>query len=244
MRYMLLIHGDERAAPGPGDPGFDEMMAGYGALSAELREKGAIVHSDALQPVATANSLRYAGERLVITDGPYAETREQLGGYYIVDSASREEAIAYAAKIPGAAAGAVEVRQLFGHDPRVFPEGEGQGYLLLIYGDEANFLPAGSPELTAGLARHRALTAQTVAVGAYVTGDALYPVAMTATVRVRDGKALVTDGPFAETREQLGGFYALRCTDPEQALEYAKELADVSARRGGCIELRPVANLT
>jgi hypothetical protein len=242
MRYMLLIHADEKDDLSPGDPGFDEMMKGYRALSEELRAKGAMVHGDPLQPVATATSLRYGADRLVMTDGPYAETREQLGGYYLIECSTKEEAIAYAAKIPGAERGAVEVRQLFGHDPRVFPDGEGHGYMLLIYGDEANFLPSGSPELAAGIARHQALTARAIAAGAYVAGDALYPVAMTATVKVRDGKTLVTDGPFAETREQLGGFYGLRCRDLDQALDYAKELAEVSARTSGCIEVRPVAN--
>ncbi len=243
MRYMLLIHGDEKEDLGPGDPGFGEMMKGYGAVTAEMRARGELIYGDPLQPVATATSLRYEGPRLVLTDGPYAETREQLGGFYLVDCKTRDEAIAYATKIPGASRGAVEVRQMLGLDTRVVLESAGQGYLLLIYGDDsAPPPPTEGADPTDVMARHQALTARALEANAYLTGDALYPASTATAVRVRDGNTLLTDGPFAETREQLGGFYALRCRDLDHALDYARELADISARGGGCIEVRPVAN--
>jgi hypothetical protein len=108
MQFMLSIYGDESAwAELP--PGEErEMMQAYVDFGREAA--GVIVSGDALHPVASATTVRVRdGERL-LTDGPFAETREQLGGYYIVDVADIDEAIEWAAKIPGAATGSVEVR--------------------------------------------------------------------------------------------------------------------------------------
>ena len=242
MRYMLLIHADEQDDLSPGDPRFDEMMTGYRSLAEDLRAKGEMVHGDPLQPVAMATSLRYNGDRLALTDGPYAETREQLGGYYLVDCKTREDAVGYAARIPAAARGAVEVRELAGVEDRVRPEGEGQGYLLLIYTADRAMMAPPKGSRPAGPSRHQRLSERMFAANAFVVGDALCPPEAAATVRVRHGERLVTDGPFAETREQLAGFYGLRCRDLDEALDYAKELAEISARTSGCIEVRPVAN--
>ena len=110
MQFMLTIYGDESAwADLP--PGAErEMTQAYVEFGREAAD--VIVAGDALQPIATATTVRVRdGERL-LTDGPFAETREQLGGYYVVDVADVDEAIAWAAKIPGAATGSVEVRPI------------------------------------------------------------------------------------------------------------------------------------
>jgi hypothetical protein len=110
MQFMLSIYGDESAwAELP--PGEErEMMQAYRDFGREAA--GVIVSGDALHPVASATTVRVRdGERL-LTDGPFAETREQLGGYYVVDVADIDEAIEWAAKIPGAATGSVEVRPI------------------------------------------------------------------------------------------------------------------------------------
>jgi hypothetical protein len=239
---MLLIHADEKEDISPGDPGFEEMMTGYRSLAEELRAKGQMVHGDPLQPSTTATSLRYNGDRLMMSDGPYAETREQLGGYYLVDCGSREEAVGYAARIPAAKRGGIEVRELFGVESRVFLEGEGEHYVLLIYTADPAVMPPPKGTQPGGPSRHQPLKQRMEAANAFVLGDALCPAETATTVRVRDGQTLITDGPFAETREQLGGFYGLRCKDLDEALDYARELAEISARTSGCIEVRPVAN--
>ena len=112
MRYMLLIYGDESQDIPPGTPEFDEMMAGYGAFGQELRDRGAYVGGDPLQPTSDARTVRVRDGSAMVTNGPFAETAEQLGGYYIVDCATIEEAAAYAEKIPGAKRGSVEVRPI------------------------------------------------------------------------------------------------------------------------------------
>ena len=110
MRYMLLIYSDESTDLGPGDPGFEEMMNGYMSFTNEIRANGVFEAGDPLQPVATATTVRVRDGRASHTDGPFAETREQLGGYYIVDCKDLDQALEYAARIPGAARGCVEVR--------------------------------------------------------------------------------------------------------------------------------------
>jgi hypothetical protein len=110
MRYMVLIYGDESQMLAPGSPGFDEMMAGYGAFTQHIIERGAMVSGDPLHPSSTATTVRVRNGETLTTDGPYAETKEQLGGYYILDCKDLDDAISLAAMIPGAHSGSVEVR--------------------------------------------------------------------------------------------------------------------------------------
>ncbi len=110
MQYMLLIYSAENAGPVPETPEFGEMMQGYGAFTQEVKEKGAMKSGDPLQPVATATTVRVRNGAAETTDGPFAETKEQLGGYYILDCADLDEAIEYAAKIPSARFGYIEIR--------------------------------------------------------------------------------------------------------------------------------------
>lgn len=112
MRYMLLIYTDESTDLNPGDPGFNEMMEGYAAFTRQVRENGAFQDGDPLQPVATATTVRVRDGKATHTDGPFAETKEQLGGYYVLDCKDLDQALEYAAQIPGAAHGCVEVRPI------------------------------------------------------------------------------------------------------------------------------------
>src|SRR3954447_11017156 len=114
MKYALLINEDETFWNATPREYLAKMMAGYQAFGE--RNAGAIVDGAALQPTATATTVRVRdGERL-LTDGPFAETREQFGGYYVVDVPSLDDAIAIAAQIPGAETGCVEVRPVMEFD--------------------------------------------------------------------------------------------------------------------------------
>ncbi|MBM2812016.1 MAG: PhnB protein [Chloroflexi bacterium] len=111
MQYLLLIYGDESAYAQNPELGQKE-MAEYGDYTVALKKSGQFKAGDALQPTATATTVRVRnGERLV-TDGPFAETKEQLGGYYVVDCENLDQALDWAAKIPGAKSGSIEVRPL------------------------------------------------------------------------------------------------------------------------------------
>lgn len=110
MQYLLLIYDDERNGPEPGSEPFQEMMAGYFAFNEELKAAGKMLGGEALHPVATASSVRSRDGKTLVTDGPFAETKEQLGGFYFIEADSMEEAQQWAAKIPAVTTGTVEVR--------------------------------------------------------------------------------------------------------------------------------------
>jgi hypothetical protein len=110
MQYLLTIYEDEKRWANMGKDAADAEMSGYGAFGEEF--KGAIKGGNALQPTNTATTVRVRDGKRLTTDGPFAETKEQLGGYYLVEAADLDAAIAMAAKIPGARSGSVEVRPI------------------------------------------------------------------------------------------------------------------------------------
>lgn len=110
MQYMFLIYNAEAEEPAPGSAEFDEMMQGYRAFTEEVREAGIMREGAPLEKVDTATTVRVRNGAASVVDGPFAETKEVLGGYYILDCANLDEATAYAAKIPTAAFGSIEVR--------------------------------------------------------------------------------------------------------------------------------------
>ena len=107
---MLLIYDDESAWETVPREERDSIMRDYFSYTEELRDSGKYVAGDALQPTATAKSIQVREGAPMATDGPFAETKEQLGGYYLVDVDSEEEALEWAAKIPSARYGTIEVR--------------------------------------------------------------------------------------------------------------------------------------
>jgi hypothetical protein len=107
-----MIYSQDGSGPAWGTPEFQAMMQGYAALNDALKAAGAFVAGDALQAVDTATTLRIRNGRTETMDGPFADTKERLGGFYIMDCADLDEALRYAAMIPTAAHGSVEVRPL------------------------------------------------------------------------------------------------------------------------------------
>jgi len=110
-------------------------------------------------------------------------------------------------------------------------------YMLLIYDEEAKLAAMTADESQAFMGEYARFSAAIAARGALVAGDALKPTSTATSVRVRDGATLLTDGPFAETREQLGGYYLIEAPDLDRALEIA---AQIPSARTGTIEVRPV----
>ncbi|MDE3195081.1 MAG: YciI family protein [Acidobacteriota bacterium] len=110
MQYLLMIYGEEAAATKLTPEQMQAMYGRYVALTNEMKEKGVYIGGNPLQPTATATSVRVRDGQAAITDGPFAETKEQLAGYYLVDCKDLDEALDYAARIPGAALGTIEVR--------------------------------------------------------------------------------------------------------------------------------------
>lgn len=107
MKYMLLIYSDETAWS---ESEREHCYAESIQLTQELQAKGQYLGASPLHPVSTATSVRVRDGKRMITDGPFAETREQLGGYFLIDAKDLDEAIAIAGRIPGARVGTVEIR--------------------------------------------------------------------------------------------------------------------------------------
>ena len=110
-------------------------------------------------------------------------------------------------------------------------------YLLLIYGSEANAKNATQADMAAMFTEYRDYTQSLIQSGNMKAGDALQPSTTATTVRVREGKTLRTDGPFAETKEQLGGYYLVEAKDLDEATKLA---ARIPGARTGSIEVRPI----
>ena len=110
-------------------------------------------------------------------------------------------------------------------------------YLLLIYHSEADNASRTAEEQQTQIQEYWAFTQEVQAKGILEGGEALQSTAAATTVRVQNGKTVTTDGPFAETKEQLGGYYLLNCENLDQAIEYAAKIPDA---KGGSIEIRPI----
>jgi hypothetical protein len=112
MRYLLLIYGPEATEEPPADEAA-AMMQAYSAFTAHVKERGAYLGGEALEPTATATTVRVRDGQTLTTDGPFAETKEALGGYYLVEAKDLDEAIDIAARIPTAQLGSIEVRPIW-----------------------------------------------------------------------------------------------------------------------------------
>lgn len=113
MKYMLLIYDEEKKFDTMPQSDLQKMIEDYGKFTQMVKENGQHQASGRLQPTANATTVRLRDGKRLVTDGPFAETREQLGGYYLVDAKNLDEAIDIAAQIPSAQAGSIEVRPLF-----------------------------------------------------------------------------------------------------------------------------------
>ena len=113
MKYMLLIYANEATFRDvtPADAG--QMMAAYGAYTEAMKKAGVLTSSERLQPVATATTVRVAKGKTEVLNGPYAETKEQLGGFYQIDVPDLDTALSWASRCPGASHGSIEVRPVW-----------------------------------------------------------------------------------------------------------------------------------
>ena len=110
MRYLCLIYDEEKKLAAMPKGESDAFMGEYFAFTEDIKKSGHYVGGNALQPVGTATSVRVRSGKMSTTDGPFAETKEQLGGYYLIEAKDLDPALEWAARCPGAAWGTIEVR--------------------------------------------------------------------------------------------------------------------------------------
>ncbi|MEZ5411497.1 MAG: YciI family protein [Acidimicrobiales bacterium] len=116
MKYMLLLRHAPGTGPAEGTPEFDTEMAMWGEVMGELGTAGAMVAAHGLDTEATATTVRIRGDETLVTDGPFAETKESFFSYIIIDVADLDAAVAWAKRMPNATYGSVEVRPLSSHE--------------------------------------------------------------------------------------------------------------------------------
>lgn len=112
MRYLCLIYDEEKKLAGMSKSDSDAFMAEYFTFTEAIKKSGHFLGGEALQPVQTATTVRVRSGKTSTTDGPFAETKEQLGGYYLINARDLNDAIQIAAKIPSARLGSVEIRPI------------------------------------------------------------------------------------------------------------------------------------
>jgi hypothetical protein len=243
MRYLLTLYRDESLLAGASPEESQRTMDEYTALSREWLDKGLMLSGEGLDPSSTATTVRVRDGEKLITDGPFAESKEQLGGYYVVDCDAIDEAIELAARVPLARFGAVEVRPVMNYEamgaetPVWRSEARAKKYVVTLWGDESAWADWSPEQMQQEMERWAEYDRKASAAGVLLGGEGLEPSDTAKTVRVRDGERLVSDGPFAETKEQLGGFYLLDCKDLDEAIEWA---AKVPVPDDEPVEIRPV----
>jgi hypothetical protein len=116
MRYLLTIYDDETTWNDVTPEQSAQIMAAYGEFGQAAQDAGVLLGGEGLQPTSTATTVRVRDGETLTTDGPFAETREQLGGYYLLECKDLDEAIGWAAQLPGAQTGSVEVRPVMDYE--------------------------------------------------------------------------------------------------------------------------------
>jgi hypothetical protein len=242
MKYMFLMYGPE--SRWTAEERKDCMVESL-RICDELAGAGKFIATAPLQSVTTAATVRMRDGRPLITDGPFAETTEQLGGFFLLDLADLDEAIAVATRLPPVSKGTAEIRPLLALDglPPARPIAAGASdptltaFMLLCYDDEAAWQAAGTTARQEAMAEAAALARELSAAGKYLRASPLHPAATATCVRVREKKRLIADGPFAETHEVLGGFYLILADSRAAALQVA---AMHPGLRHGAVEVRPL----
>jgi hypothetical protein len=248
MRYMFLIYSPENAWT-PEE--WTQCVATSTTICQELAAEGKLLAAAPLQPVATAMTVRVRQGTPLLTTGPFTETTEQLGGFYIVDVANLDEAIAIAARLPPARKGTVEIRPILWLDSLPPEQLKAKWlnpdsvvtcptFMFLCYDDEAAWKAAGQDAHRAAMQEAVQLTHELNDLGQYLSASPLHPSTTATCVRLRDGRRLITDGPFAETREVLGGYYLILAPDQQAAIAVASRHPGA---RVGSVEVRRVIEL-
>jgi len=225
VEFMLLFT-ERRGNPSDAD-GFADMNR----FAGELARRGKLRRGAPLAGDEVAAMVRVRGGKAIVSDGPFAESKEVLGGFWIVEATSREEAIEIARCTPHADYGTVEVhpvRQRYSYQDT----GKDTPFLLAFRMEPGLADPDGA-KLGEMIAFAEALARE----GRLVETAPLAEEPRPARIQVRGGKSLVTDGPFAESKDAVGGYSLVRVAGRDQAIELAKRTPHA---RWGAVEVREI----
>lgn len=262
MRFMLLIKADRDYEAGKLPD--EKLMGEMANFTQDLVKAGALLGCERLQPSAQGVRVHFANGKFTVTDGPFAETKELVAGFCMIEAKSLDEAIAWAKRIP-LRDGEVDIRPLFETtDFPVDPAEQPDGWREKEEQMKAAPTPArkpgtkryigmlkADPDTEAGkLPDEKLLTAmgafieEGIKAGIFLSGEGLQPSSKSARVRYSGDNRLVIDGPFAETKELVAGYAILQFASKPEAIEWTKRFVQVDApgRYGAeCVcEMRPI----
>lgn len=267
MRFMVLVKSNPESEAGvlPDEKALSEM----GAYNDELLKAGVMLAGEGLQASSKGSRVSYSKGKISVIDGPFAEAKELVAGFWLLQANSKDEVVAWLKKAPFRE-GEVEVRPLFETedfpvDPAEVPGGwrdrelaarkaapmqttrgnkkmRFMGFVLADKDTEAGAMPEEQ-----GLAAMGAFIEEASKSGVFLAGEGLKPSSEGVRIRYQDSKRTVVDGPFAETKELVAGYSILAVDSKEEALEWTKRFAQVDAgvRKSGearC-ELRQIFEL-
>lgn len=261
MKFMMMVKSDERSEAGAmPDASIIDVMTRY---NEDLVKAGALLSAEGLQPTSKGATIRLAGGKRSTIDGPYAEAKEVIAGYWILQTKTREEAVAWAKRNPGAA-GNIELRQLYEMDdfpvdaaeqddgwrakeermraeldaaPKTTAKPGTKRFMAMLTSDrvtESGVLP--DEKMLSAMGK---LMEEMGNAGVAIGGEGLQPSAKG--LRIKANK--VTDGPFAESKELIAGYMMLRCKSLAEAIEWSWRWLEVHCsglQKDGEIQVREV----
>jgi hypothetical protein len=234
MKFMLMIMTDEQAEARLPPGALDKIVGQHMAVGRELRAQGKWAESNRLRFSNEACTIRIRGGKPVVLDGPFAESKEQLGGFYLIEADSQAEAIEWAQRLPLRDVGAIEVRpartgaqwrKTLPHRPH---------FMVMFIANQDK--PIARADVFRAIDAHYELSLDLAAQGKFVSSRSLEPSAAASTLRMKNGMPVVIDGPFAETKEFVAGYFVIACDTRDEAIEWAQQLM---AGSDAC-EVRPV----
>ena len=271
MRFMMMIKSNAQAEAGALPD--EKLLSEMGNYNNELIAAGALLAGEGIHPTSRGARVRLAGKELTVTDGPFPEAKELIGGFWIIQVKSRAEAIEWARRVPGAE-GEIELRQLFElsdfpADPTEQPDGWRSQeqifrddaaspaapparkpgttrFMIVLKGGaktESNALP--SPKV---LAEMGALMGGLAQSGALLSGEGLKPSSAGARVKLSGAARTVIDGPFTEAKELVAGYLIIQIESKAEAIEVAKRWLRIHVEglglTAGQIDVRPLLELS
>ncbi len=246
MKFICLGYVDEKLWDAMSESEREAKIQECFAYDNTLRQGGHWTGvGEALQSSRAAKTLRSKGGKIIVTDGPYAETKEQVGGLGVIEAGDLDHAVALMANHPAIRIGPIEIRPIDGEltercqskSDDSGAQAQGIKFVCLGYSDENAWNAMSNKEREGVIQEYMAYDAVLRRYGLPVGGVALQSVRMAKTLRSGGGKVVVTDGPYAETKEQIGGVAIHMFTDIDRALE--AWLKHPCLRAGDVLEIRP-----
>jgi len=246
MKFACLGYTDEKRLNAMTNEEREAMIEECFAYDDVLRSGGHWTGvGEALQTSRAAKTVRSKGGKVIVTDGPYAETKEQIGGLGVIEARDMEHAVELMSKHPGLHFGPFEIRPIDGdltarcqsEAGDCNPLSEGTKFVCLGYGNESAWTAMSSSERESRIEECMAYDAVLRKYGQPLGGVALQSARTAKTLRSKEGKVVVTDGPYAETKEQIGGVAIHKFSDIDRAVEaWSRHSA---LRAGDMLEIRP-----